>query len=110
MLDILHLALPQGLLHRTFNLGAGAFQKPLAIAEALALRVLAAIDDVHQRFLLTPPRPRTDVRSTSTVLPNGSNSEEADGQARSAWLTAAGFSIVDMWPQYGTTVRELPRM
>src|SRR5262249_11906549 len=60
MLDIGDLALAQGVLHRALHLGPGALQEPLPVAEALALRVLAAIDDVHQRILArrsAPSRP-----------------------------------------------------
>ena len=54
MLDIGHFALTQRILHRPLDLGSGALQEPLAVAEALALRVLAAIDNVHRRFSGSP--------------------------------------------------------
>ena len=56
MLDIGDFALAQGVLHRRFNLGSGTLQESLAITEAFAFWVLAAIDNVHQRILL-PPEP-----------------------------------------------------
>ena len=46
--DIGDLALAQRLLNRRFDLDAGTPQKPLTVAEALALRVGPTIDNVHR--------------------------------------------------------------
>jgi hypothetical protein len=56
MLDIGDLALAQRVLYRPLDLGSGTLQKPLPVTEALALRVLAAIDNVHRRFSGSPLR------------------------------------------------------
>src|SRR5207237_6138481 len=48
VLDIGDLALAQCLLHGRFDLDPGAAQEPLTVAEALAFRVRAAIDNVHR--------------------------------------------------------------
>src|SRR5262249_12031545 len=48
MLDVGDLALAHRLLHRRFDLDAGAREKPLAVAEALAFGIRAAIDNVHR--------------------------------------------------------------
>ena len=53
VLDIGDLALAQGVLHRRFDLGAGARQETLPVAEALALGVGPAVDNVHR----LPSRP-----------------------------------------------------
>jgi len=48
MLNISDLALAQGLLHRRLDLDAGAPEETLAVAEALALRIGSAINNVHR--------------------------------------------------------------
>ena len=48
VLDIGDLALAQGVLHRRLDLGAGTRQKPLPVAETLALGVGPAVDNVHR--------------------------------------------------------------
>jgi hypothetical protein len=48
VLDVGDLALAQGVLHRVLDLGPGAPEEPLAVAQALALRVRATVDDVHE--------------------------------------------------------------
>src|SRR5262249_5167694 len=66
--DIGDLALAQRLLHGGFDLYPGPRQKPLAVAEALALRVGPAIDNVHRtnsdRLKSRPTRPCSPAYTT----------------------------------------------
>jgi hypothetical protein len=48
VLDVGDLALAQGLLDRRLDLDAGATEETLAVAEALALRIGSAINNVHR--------------------------------------------------------------
>ncbi len=48
MLDVGNLALSECILHGRFDLGAGAREKALPVAETLALGIGAAVDDVHR--------------------------------------------------------------